>query len=168
MPARPARLGAARERTVPLLAALPVGLLLVTAGTLPAAHSWGAALGMFVVTFVTSYLGVGGPATGGLATSFQLYYLLPCFPPYAPESLGQRLGGLAVGMLTAALVDRLLWQGPLPPPYRVLLADAVDATAEYCTALARRIAEPSGDTAAPPHDRVSQTLFTTRLSSPPD
>ncbi|ANZ13873.1 putative membrane protein [Streptomyces noursei ATCC 11455] len=156
--------GTARERTAPLLAALPVGLLLVTAGTLLAAHSWSAALGMFVVTFVTSYLGVGGPAAGGLATSFQLYYLLPCFPPYAPESLGQRLGGLAVGMLTAALVDRLLWQGPLPPPYRVLLADAVDATAEYCTALARRIAEPSGDTAAPPHDRVSQTLFATRLT----
>ncbi|GAA2658339.1 FUSC family protein [Streptomyces lunalinharesii] len=156
--------GTARERTGPLLAALPAGLLLVTAGTLLAAHSWSAALGMFVVAFVTSYLGVGGPAAGGLATSFQLYYLLPCFPPYAPDALGERLGGLAVGMVTAALVDRLLWQGPLPPPYRILLAEAVDAAAEYCALVARRIAGTGDETAPPPHDRVDRTLFATRLS----
>ncbi|MFK0296573.1 FUSC family protein [Streptomyces sp. NPDC090442] len=156
--------GTARARTGPLLAALPTGLLLVTAGTLLAAHSWSAALGMFVVAFVTSYLGVGGPAAGGLATSFQLYYLLPCFPPYAPDALGQRLGGLAIGVVAAALVDRLLWQGPLPPPYRILLADAVDAAADHSTALAHRLAGTCHETTPPPHDRVNQTLFATRLT----
>ncbi|MEU2870448.1 FUSC family protein [Streptomyces olivoreticuli] len=161
--------GTARQRTRTLLAVLPVGLVLVTAGTLLAAHSWSAACGMFAVAFVTSYLGVGGPGLGGLATSFQLYYLLPCFPPYAPGTLGHRLTGLAVGILLSALVDRLLWAGPRPAPYRLLLADAVEAMAGYCTTVGRLTA---GDATDMPHDQeqVARTLLATRMSqvAPPE
>ncbi|WP_308251402.1 FUSC family protein [Streptomyces albireticuli] len=132
--------GAAPERTRTFLAVLPAGWALVTAGTLLAGHSWSAACGMFVVGFTASFLGVGGPRLGGLATAFQLYYLLPCFPPYAPGTLGERLGGLTVGILLTALVDRLLWRTERPVPYRVLLADAVDAVAGYCAATGRLMA----------------------------
>lgn len=132
--------GAAPERTRTFLAVLPAGWALVTAGTLLAAHSWSAALGMFVVGFTASFLGVGGPRLGGLASAFQLYYLLPCFPPYAPGTLDERLGGLTVGILLTALVDRLLWRAEQPVPYRLLLADAVDAVAAYCSATARLLA----------------------------
>ncbi|MFE5867329.1 FUSC family protein [Streptomyces roseifaciens] len=134
--------GTAEQRTRTFLAVLPAGWVLVTAGTLLAAHSWSAACGMFVVGFTASYLGVGGPRLGGLAAAFQLYYLLPCFPPYAPESLDERLGGLTVGILLTALVDRLLWRDEQPVPYRILLADAVDAMAGYCASTGRLMAGP--------------------------
>ncbi|MEU1814948.1 FUSC family protein [Streptomyces roseifaciens] len=134
--------GPAEQRTRTFLAVLPAGWVLVTAGTLLAAHSWSAACGMFVVGFTASYLGVGGPRLGGLAAAFQLYYLLPCFPPYAPETLDERLGGLTVGILLTALVDRLLWRDEQPVPYRVLLADAVDAVAGYCASTGRLMAGP--------------------------
>ncbi|WP_335581125.1 FUSC family protein [Streptomyces sp. KLMMK] len=134
--------GTAEQRTRTFLAVLPAGWVLVTAGTLLAAHSWSAASGMFVVGFTASYLGVGGPRLGGLAAAFQLYYLLPCFPPYAPETLDERLGGLTVGILLTALVDRLLWRDEQPVPHRVLLADAVDAVAGYCASTGRLLAGP--------------------------
>ncbi|MFC5143329.1 FUSC family protein [Streptomyces aureoversilis] len=140
--------GPAEQRTRTFLAVLPAGWVLVTAGTLLAAHSWSAACGMFVVGFTASYLGVGGPRLGGLASAFQLYYLLPCFPPYAPETLDERLGGLTVGILLTALVDRLLWRDEQPVPYRVLLADAVDAVAGYCASTGRLMADSGSGTAA--------------------
>ncbi|MFJ2400751.1 FUSC family protein [Streptomyces xanthochromogenes] len=148
-----------------LLAALPAGLVLVTAGSLLAAHSWSAAVGLFVVAFTVSYLGVGGPGVGGLATSFQLYYLLPCFPPYAPDTLGQRLGGLAFGILFTALVDRLLPPGPLPVTYRSLLSDAVVTVADYSDSMARVTAGAAlGDEVARCKAAAGQALLTTRLS----
>ncbi|MFF7020218.1 FUSC family protein [Streptomyces klenkii] len=136
--------GPAEQRTRTFLAVLPAGWTLVTAGTLLAAHSWSAACGLFVVGFTASFLGVGGPRLGGLAAAFQLYYLLPCFPPYAPEALAGRLGGLTVGILLTALVDRLLWRDEQPAPYRVILADAVDAVAGYCASTARLMAGSGG------------------------
>ncbi|HWB36512.1 MAG TPA: FUSC family protein, partial [Rugosimonospora sp.] len=51
----------AGERVRTLLAALPVGALLVVVGTLAAAHTWTAVLGMALVGFAVSYAGVGGP-----------------------------------------------------------------------------------------------------------
>ncbi|GGY02334.1 FUSC family protein [Streptomyces hiroshimensis] len=157
--------GPAQQRTRTVLAVLPAAWVLVTAGTLLAAHSWSAACGMFVVAFTTSYLGVGGPHLGGLASAFQLYYLLPCFPPYAPGTLGQRLGGLTVGILLTALVDRLLWRDEQPVPYRVLLADAVDAMARYCTSAGRLLAGTGpGDTAQRDAEAAYRALQATLLS----
>ncbi|MFI9202427.1 FUSC family protein [Streptomyces sp. NPDC053048] len=133
--------GPAPQRTRTLLAALPVGLALVTAGTLLAAHDWAAACGMFAVGFAVSYGGVGGPRLAGLSVAFQLYYVLPCFPPYAPQALGSRLTGLAIGFALTALVDRLLPDPKPTVPYRLRLAGAAAAVAECCA----RAAEGPGD-----------------------
>ncbi|MFF3976160.1 FUSC family protein [Streptomyces sp. NPDC001828] len=157
--------GRGRHRSRILLAALPAGLVLVTAGTLLAAHSWSAAIGLFFVAFTVSYLGVGGPGAGGLATSFQLYYLLPCFPPYAPDTLVQRLGGIAIGVLLAVLVDRLLPPGPLPATYRSLLSDAMAAVADYADSTARlTIGAAVGDEVSRSKAAADQALQATRLS----
>ncbi|MGW1200703.1 FUSC family protein [Streptomyces sp. NPDC002536] len=137
--------GPARERTRTLLAALPVSWALVTAGTLLAVRSWTAACGMVVVGFAVSYCEAGGPRPAGLGMAFQLHYVLPCFPPYAPDTLGDRLGGLTVGYLLAVLAQRVLWPEPPPVPYRVILADAEAAAARYAESAARRLDHGTAD-----------------------
>ncbi|MFI0737337.1 FUSC family protein [Streptomyces sp. NPDC021100] len=132
--------GPPRRRTGTVLLTLPAGWVLVTAGTLLAVRHWAAALGMLVVGFLVSLLANGGPRTAGPAPALQLYYVLPCFPPYAPDALPARLAGLTVGILLTALVDRLLWRDPPAVPYRTLLADATEATAGYCAAVGRLLA----------------------------
>ncbi|MEU5424669.1 FUSC family protein [Streptomyces olivoreticuli] len=160
--------GAPRERTRTLLTALPVGALLVTAGTLLAVSSWAAACGMFVVGFVISYCSVGGPRLTGLATAFQLYYVLPCFPPYAPETLGSRLLGLTLGVLLTVLAERFLWPEPAPEPYRMRLAGAAAAIADCTRAAADRLAAGSG-APLPPDARAAadRALDGVRLSRVP-
>ncbi|WP_372407802.1 FUSC family protein [Streptomyces luteireticuli] len=134
-----------RART--LLLTLPAGLLAVTAGTLLAAHDWTAALGLLAVGFVVSFLSAGGPRPAAVAAALQLYYVLPCFPPYVPGQLGDRLAGLTIGFLLTIAVDLLLWRDPLPVPYRTFLADATAALAVYCSAAARLLGS-EGDPAA--------------------
>ncbi|MBB5122355.1 FUSC family protein [Streptomyces eurocidicus] len=157
--------GAARERTRTLLAAVPVGWVLVTAGTLLAVRSWAAACGMFVVGFVISYCGVGGPRVTGLATAFQLFYVLPCFPPYAPDTLGSRLAGLTLGILLTALAERLLWPDPDPVPYRIRLADAAAAVADRARAAADRLATGADgpDTTREPAERALEAVRLSRV-----
>lgn len=135
--------GGAAQRARTLLLALPAGWVLVTMGTLLAVHAWAAAIGMFVVGFVIAFLTVGGPRPAGLAIAFQLFYVLPCFPPYAPGSLGSRLIGLTIGIVLAGLAERLVFPGPPPVPYRVVLADAVAAVAAYSGALADDLRSPA-------------------------
>ena len=43
---------------------------------------------MFVLGFVVSFVGVGGPRLVGLAAGMQLLYILPCFPPTTPGRWG--------------------------------------------------------------------------------
>lgn len=76
--------GTPRVRARTLLAAMPVAAALVTLGTVLGAHSWTAALGMLGVGFLVTFAGVGGPRLGGLAGGLQAFYMLACFPPYAP------------------------------------------------------------------------------------
>ena len=64
-------------------------------------NNWAAAAGMFVLGFAVSFVGVGGPRLVGLAAGMQLLYILPCFPPYDPGSLGDRLAGADPGRLAA-------------------------------------------------------------------
>ncbi|WP_329586664.1 FUSC family protein [Kitasatospora sp. NBC_01250] len=135
--------GGAAQRARTLLLALPAGWVLVTMGTLLAVHAWAAAIGMFVVGFIIAFLTVGGPRPAGLAIAFQLFYVLPCFPPYAPGSLGSRLIGLTIGIVLAGLAERLVFPGPPPVPYRVVLADAVAAVAAYSGALADDLRSPA-------------------------
>jgi hypothetical protein len=90
--------GSPAQRARTLLAMLPVGWVLVTLGTLLSVSTAAATAGMFVLGFVVSFVGVGGPRVVGLAAGTQLLYILPCFPyilpcfpPYDPGSLGWRL-----------------------------------------------------------------------------
>ena len=46
---------------------------------------------MFVLGFAVAFAGIGGPRLVGLATGTQLLYILPCFPPFDPGSLGHVL-----------------------------------------------------------------------------
>jgi hypothetical protein len=94
--------GTPAQRARTLLAVLPVGWLLVTLGTLLSVNTAAATAGMFVLGFVVSFVGVGGPRLVGLAAGTQLLYILPCFPPYDPGSLGWRLAGLTVAVLLLA------------------------------------------------------------------
>lgn len=157
--------GAARERTRTLLAAVPVGWVLVTAGTLLAVRPWAAACGMFAVGFAISYCAVGGPRVTGLATAFQLFYVLPCFPPYAPDTLGSRLAGLTLGILLTALAERLLWPDPDPVPYRIRLADAAAAVADRARAAADRLTTGADgpDTTREPAERALEAIRLSRV-----
>ena len=112
-------------RTKTYAAALLAGMILVTLGTLLAVNTWAAVAGMLVVGFLIAYAGVGGPQVLGAATGLQLLYILPSFPPYAPEALGWRLIGLVLAVALLATVDRVLWPPPVPTPYRHRLADAI-------------------------------------------
>ncbi|WP_406386476.1 FUSC family protein [Streptomyces sp. NBC_00211] len=131
--------GAPRERARTLLAAMPVAAALVTLGTVLGAHAWTAALGMLGVGFLVTFAGVGGPRLGGLAGGLQAFYMLACFPPYAPETLGARLAGLAAGMVMMAAAEVWLLPDPAPGHYADRLARAAALAAGALRALA---AEP--------------------------
>src|SRR4029450_10668046 len=105
----------------PLLA----GIVLVTIGTMLAVNTWAAVAGMLVIGFMIAYAGVGGPRVVGAATGLQLLYILPSFPPYAPETLGSRLIGLVLAVALLATADRLLWPPPVPTPFSRRLAEAI-------------------------------------------
>jgi uncharacterized membrane protein YccC len=113
------------QRTKTYLAALLAGMVLVSVGTMLAFNTWAAAAGMLVVGFAVAYAGVGGPRVIGAANGLQLLYILPSFPPYAPETLGSRLIGLVIAVGLLAIADRVLWPPPIPRPFRDRLADAI-------------------------------------------
>ncbi|WP_164492805.1 FUSC family protein [Streptomyces lydicus] len=122
--------GSGRQRAATVLTAVPAGLLLVTLGTLLAVRTWAAVLGMLVVGFLVAYAGTTGPRIAGAAPGMQLLYILPCFPPYAPDTLGQRLLGFLTGAVLLAAAQRFLMPEPDTPPFRRLLAGAAEAAAD--------------------------------------
>jgi uncharacterized membrane protein YccC len=117
--------GEPSQRTKTYLAALITGIVLVIIGTLLAFNTWAAAAGMLVVGFAVAYAGIGGPRLIGGANGLQLLYILPSFPPYAPETLGSRLTGLVIAVGLLAIADRVLWPPPVPTPFRQRLAEAI-------------------------------------------
>jgi uncharacterized membrane protein YccC len=127
--------GTGPERSITYLWSLPVGLVLVALGTALAGNGFAAAAGMLLVGFAVTFAGIGGPRFAGPAVGLQLFYILPCFPPYSPGSLDDRLIGLAVGIVLLILADRLLWPRPDPPGFRARLADALDQTARFAGGL---------------------------------
>src|SRR6266545_5278916 len=145
--------GPPAQRSRTMLAVLPVGYVLVTAGTLLSVSNWSAAAGMFVFGFLISYVGVGGPRLVGLATGAQLLYILPCFPPYNPGSLGYRLAGVALAVVLLAVAELTLWPDRPPVPYQRRLADGVLALANCLAALADTV---GGDPRA--RDRLAAQL----------
>ncbi len=130
--------GSPAQRARTLLAVLPVGWVLVTLGTLLAVSTPAAAAGMLVLGFAISLAAVGGPRLVGLTTGVQLLYILPCFPPYDPGSLGWRLAGLTLAVLLLAAAELVVWPDPTPEPYTAKLATAVDALADCLDAVADR------------------------------
>ncbi|MFE0641957.1 FUSC family protein [Streptomyces sp. NPDC058877] len=129
--------GTGRQRAVVLVRLLPIGWLLVTAGTLLAVRTWTAATGILVVGFLLAYSAVAGPRPAGASAGLQLLYILPCFPPYAPQALGERLGGTTLGFLLLVLAERLVLPDPPGVSYRVLSADAAAIAARCASELAR-------------------------------
>jgi uncharacterized membrane protein YccC len=136
--------GTPAERTRALLGALPVGLVLVTLGTVLAFDVWAAAAGMFLVGFAVAYSTVGGPRIAGLANGLQLLYILPCFPPYDPGSLPARLAGLVIGLGLLALADRVLWPATAPRGFADRLAGAMEPVHRYADAVVATVREPAG------------------------
>lgn len=117
--------GSGRQRAAVMLKALPVGLLLVTLGTGLAVKTWAAVLGMLVVGFFLAFAAIAGPRPAGAAPGLQLFYILACFPPYEPETLGLRLAGLTFGVVALVLCELFLLPQPPDPPYRATLAAAL-------------------------------------------
>ncbi|MFF5482004.1 FUSC family protein [Streptomyces sp. NPDC012935] len=117
--------GSGRRRAEVMLKALPVGLLLVTLGTVLAVQTWAAVLGMLVVGFFLAFAAIAGPRPAGAAPGLQLFYILACFPPYEPGTLGLRLAGLSFGVLALVLCELFLLPQPPDPPYRATLAAAL-------------------------------------------
>lgn len=128
--------GPPAERARTLLAILPVGYLLVTAGTLLSVSTWSAVAGTFAFGFLISFAGVGGPRLVGMGAGVQPLYILPCFPPYDPGALGHRLAGPTIAVVLLAVAERVLWPDPAPVPYPTLLAGAFTPVAACLLALA--------------------------------
>ena len=137
--------GPAVRRSITLLWSVPVACLLVTAGTLLAGNVWAATAGMLVFGFFIAYAGVGGPRLVGLTAGMQLFFILPCFPPYAPDTLISRLIGVCVGLGLLALAERTLWPDPDPVGYEARLAKACEGLANNLTA--RATGDPNAATA---------------------
>ncbi|GIG88845.1 FUSC family protein [Plantactinospora endophytica] len=124
------------QRARTLLAALPVAWALVTVGTLLAVDIWVATAGMLVVGFVIPFSAVAGPRILGLATGLQLFYIAASFPPYQPDTLPSRLGGVTLGVGLLIIAELLLWPDPTPPTYRQRLGGAAGSVARYLDLLA--------------------------------
>ncbi|MER7745779.1 FUSC family protein [Streptomyces bacillaris] len=146
--------GSGRQRASVMVRALPPALALATLGTLLAVDTWAAVGGMLVVGFLLAFAAVGGPRPAGVGPGLQLFYILACFPPYAPDTLVQRLSGLTIGILLLTALELLL---PDPPatPYRERIARTLDEAA--------RATVPGG---VPP-ERLREAGARLRLSAVP-
>ncbi|RSN83948.1 hypothetical protein DMH26_35250 [Streptomyces sp. WAC 05379] len=125
--------GSGRQRAEVMLKALPVGLALVTLGTVLAVHTWAAVLGMLVVGFLLAFAAIAGPRPAGAAPGLQLFYILACFPPYAPDTLGLRLAGLTFGVVALVLCELFVLPPPPEPTYRAALAKALATARDTIT-----------------------------------
>ncbi|MGW8491218.1 FUSC family protein [Streptomyces sp. NPDC055886] len=120
--------GSGPQRASVMLRALPPALVLATLGTLLAVDTRAAVGGMLVIGFLLAFAAVAGPRPAGIAPGLQLFYILACFPPYAPDTLVERLAGLTAGVLLLAAFEILL-PDPAAPSYRQRLAAALDEAA---------------------------------------
>ncbi|MFD7631561.1 FUSC family protein [Streptomyces sp. NPDC059851] len=143
--------GTGQQRASVIVRLLPVSWLLIAAGTFLAVRTWSAVAGMLVIGFALAFIAVGGPRPAGAAPGLQLLYILPSFPPYAPDTLGQRLIGATAGILLLVAAETFLFPEPPTVPYRELAARALD-TVEHCAA---RLA-------APPYQLADEDLDTAR------
>ncbi|MFD6425452.1 FUSC family protein [Streptomyces sp. NPDC060198] len=146
--------GSGRQQASVTLRVVPPALVAVTLGTLLAVHAWAAVGGMLVVGFVLAFAAVAGPRAAGAGPGLQLFYILACFPPYAPDTLLERVAGLSLGLLLLAACEILL-PDPAVPSYRELLAAGLRTAAHEARA---------GKT---PPERLREAGSTMRLSHVP-
>ncbi|WP_432011808.1 FUSC family protein [Streptomyces cucumeris] len=118
--------GSGRQRAGTVLRALPTAAALVVLGTVLAVGTWPAVAGMLLVGFVLPFGAACGPRLAGTAPGLQLFYILACFPPYAPDTLALRLAGLVTGTVLLSLCELVLLPEPRQPSYRDRVADALD------------------------------------------
>ncbi|MFE0531661.1 FUSC family protein [Micromonospora parva] len=123
--------GPAPQRARILVLSLPVVWALIAVGSFLAWSTWAAAGGMLVVGFVVAFAGVGNPRLVGLASAFQLFYILASFPPYQPGTLPARLGGVTLAIMLLAAAEVVLWPDPVPVSYRQRLTAAADGIAAF-------------------------------------
>jgi uncharacterized membrane protein YccC len=129
--------GSGRQRVGTLLRAVPATASLVILGTVLAVSTWSAAAGVLLVGVVLTFCAACAPRLAGIVPGLQLFYILSCFPPYAPGTLPERLIGLAVGMALLMVCESLFPQPP-QPSYDTRIAHALDLAAQA----ARRLARP--------------------------
>lgn len=125
--------GTGPQRAQVIARTMPVAWVLVTIGTYLAVHTWSAVAGMLVIGFFLAFVAVAGPRASGAAPGLQLLYILPCFPPYAPDTLDERLMGLTCGLVLLILAEAYVLPELRGPTYRQLAADAAE-TAARCAA----------------------------------
>ncbi|MDR6974135.1 putative membrane protein YccC [Streptomyces sp. 3330] len=127
--------GSGRRRAATVLRALPAAAVLTAAGTALAVQTWSAVAGMLIVAFVLMFGSVCGPRLAGTAPGLQLFYILACFPPFAPETLPQRLTGVAIGGASLVLCEVVVLPDPPDPAYRERIADTLDLAAHATRSL---------------------------------
>ncbi|WKV71216.1 FUSC family protein [Streptomyces sp. PCS3-D2] len=129
--------GTGEQRAAVVVRTLPVACLLLTAGTFLAVRTWTAVAGMLVFGFAIAFVAAAGPRAAGAAPGLQLLYILPCFPPYAPGTLGERLGGAIFGLVLLVLAEKFVLPEPRGTTYRELVAGAGDTAARFAAELGR-------------------------------
>ncbi|MEV0415886.1 FUSC family protein, partial [Streptomyces sp. NPDC050448] len=129
--------GTGRQRAAVMVRLLPVACVLVTAGTFLAVRTWSAVAGMAVIGFCVAFAAAGGPRPAGAASGLQLLYILPSFPPYAPHTLDERLGGTLTGLVLLILAEAWVLPDPRVPTYAERAADAAAEAARCAAALER-------------------------------
>lgn len=125
--------GSGRQQASVTLRVIPPALAAATLGTLLAVDTWAATGGMLLIGFVLSFAAVAGPRAAGVGPGLQLFYILACFPPYAPGTLVERLAGLGIGLLLLAACEVLL-PDPAVPTYRERLATGLRTAAHQARA----------------------------------
>lgn len=129
--------GTGRQRAVVMIRATPTAWVLLTLGTFLAIRTWSAVVGMLLIGFFLAFVAAAGPRAAGAAPGLQLLYILPCFPPYAPGTLGERLLGATFGLLLLVLAELFVLPEEPGPTYRRVAAEAADTAARCVAELGR-------------------------------
>ncbi|MFE9703177.1 FUSC family protein [Streptomyces sp. NPDC005930] len=129
--------GSGRRCAGSVLRAAPAAAALVSLGTALAVTTWAAAAGMLLVALALTFGAACAPRLAAVVPGLQLCYILACFPPYAPATLPERLGGLALGATALLLGELLLFPPPARPAYAARVADALDLAAHAAGLLLR-------------------------------
>ncbi|MCX4524200.1 MULTISPECIES: FUSC family protein [unclassified Streptomyces] len=129
--------GTGRQRAAVMAWTLPVAWVLVTAGTYLAVRTWSAVVGVLVIGFALAFVAAAGPRAAGASPGLQLMYILPCFPPYAPDTLGDRLAGATLGIGLLILAETFVLPERRGTTYAQLVARASDTAARCAAELGR-------------------------------